>query len=93
MDVGLGLGGVVVASLTQVLPKITNSNYHVVTDNFFTTLWLIRYLKEKGICGTGTVRVNRMEDAPSKLTVDVDKSKRGTSDVVFGKLFITFVFL
>ena len=28
-----------------------------------------------------------MEDAPSKLTVDVDKSKRGTSDVVFGKLF------
>ena len=41
----------------------------------------------------GTVRVNRMEDAPSKLTVDVDKSKRGTSDVVFGKLFITFVFL
>ena len=37
MDVGLGLGGVVVASLTQVLPKIANTNYHVVTDNFFTT--------------------------------------------------------
>ena len=38
MDVGLGLGGVVVASLTQVLQKITNSNYQVVTDKFFTTL-------------------------------------------------------
>ena len=34
-----------------------------------------------------------MEDASTKFTVDVDKSQRGTSDVVVGKLFITFVFL
>ena len=34
-----------------------------------------------------------MEDAPSKSTVDVNKSQRGTSDVVVGKLFITLLFL
>ena len=40
-----------------------------------------------------SVRGNRMEDAPSKFTVDVDKNQRGKSDVVFGTLFITLVFL
>ena len=93
MDVGLGLGGAVVPSLTQVLPKIGDSNYHVVTNNFFTIPSLLRYLEEKEICETGTVMANRMEDAPSKFTVDVDKSQRGTSDVVVGKIFITRVFL
>ena len=93
MGVGLGLGGAVVASLMQVLPKIADSNYDVVTDNFFTSPSLLRYLKEKEICGTRTVRTNRMEDALSKFTVDVNKSQRGTSDVVVGKLFITLVLL
>ena len=34
-----------------------------------------------------------MEDELSKFTVDVNKSQRGTSDVVVGKLFITLVLL
>ena len=34
IDVGLGLGGAIVASLTQVLPKI--ADYYVVTNNFFS---------------------------------------------------------
>ena len=93
MGVGLGLGGAVVASLMQVLPKIADSNYDVVTNNFFTSPSLLRYLKEKEICGMGTVRANRMGDVPCKFTVVVDKSQRGTSDVVVGKLFITLVFL
>ena len=76
-----------------MLPKIADSNCHVATDNFFTSSSLLRYLKEKETFGTGTVRANRMEDAPSKSTVDVDKSQRGTSDVVVGKLFITRLFL
>ena len=38
VDVGLGLGGAVVASLMQVLPKIADSNYHVVTDIFSQVL-------------------------------------------------------
>ena len=77
----------------QVLPKIADSNYDVVTNNFFTSPSLLRYLKEKEICGMGTVRANRMGDVPGKFTVVVDKSQRGTSDVVVGKLFMTLVFL
>ena len=92
-DIGLGQGGGVVASLTQVLGIIADSNYHVVTDHFFTSPSLLRYLKEKEICGMGTVRANRMGDVPGKFTVVVDKSQRGTSDVVVGKLFMTLVFL
>ena len=92
-DVGLGQGGGVVASLTQVLRIIADSNYHAVTDHFFTSPPLLRYLKEKEICGTRAVRTNRMEDALSKFTVDVNKSQRGTSDVVVGKLFSTLVLL
>ena len=65
MDVWLGLEGAVVASLTQLLPEIEDSNYHIVTDNFLTSPSLLRYLKEKEICGTWIVRANRMEDAPS----------------------------
>ena len=81
MDADLGLGGLVVAFLTQVLPKVKDSNYHIVTDNFFTSPLLLRY-KENKISGTGTVRANRMEDTPTKCTVEVDKSKRGKPDVV-----------
>ena len=76
-----------------MLPKIADSNCHDVTDNFFTSSSLLRYLKEKETCRTGRVRANRMEDAPSKSTVDVNKSQRGTSDVVVDKLFITLLFL
>ena len=50
MDVGFGLGGAVIASLTQLLQNIADSNCHVVTDNFFTSPSLLRYLKEKNIC-------------------------------------------
>ena len=92
MGVGLGLGGAAVASLMQVLPKIADPNYDVVTDNFFTSPSLLRYLKEKEICGMGTVRANRMGDVSGKFTVVVDKRQRGTSDVVVGKLSITLVF-
>ena len=92
MGVGLGLGGAVVASQMQVLPKIADSNYDVVTDNFFTSPSLLRYLKEKEICGMGTVRAYRMGDVSGKFTVVVDKRQRGTSDVVVGKLSITLVF-
>ena len=82
MDAGLGLGGVVVASLPQVLPKIADSNYHVVTDNLSMLSFITQISERMG-------KVN----APRKFTVDLDKSQGGTSDVVVGKLFITLVFL
>ena len=76
-----------------MLPKIADLSYHAITDNFFTSPSLLRYLKEKEICGTGAVWGNRMDDAPRKFTMDVDKSQWGTSDVVVGKIFITLVVL
>lgn len=81
-DIGLGLGASVVAHLTESLPEVINSHYHVVTDNFFTSPKLLRYLKSKGIAATGTVRVNRMENAPLKDMKVVQALKRGSSDVV-----------
>ena len=81
-DIGLGLGASVVAHLAESLPEVTNSNYHVVMDNFFTSPKLLRYLKSKGIAATGTVRVNRMENAPLKDMKLMQKEKRGSSDVV-----------
>ena len=58
----LASGGVVVWFLMQVWPKVKDSNYYVVTDNFFTTPLLLRPKEEK-ISGVGNVRANRMEDA------------------------------
>jgi len=83
-DIGLGLGGSVVARLVETLPsqKESGSNYHVVMDNFFTAPKLLRCLREKSIAASGTVRVNRMESPPLKSMEEIDKSPRGTSDVV-----------
>ena len=60
----IGLGGLVVMSLMPKLPKVPNSNYHVVMGNFFTSPSLLRLLKGNGIAATGTVRVNRTKNAP-----------------------------
>ena len=51
-------------------------------DNFFTSPELLRYLSSKGIAATGTVRANRMENAPLQDIAKMAKEKRGTSDVV-----------
>ena len=63
-DSNLGLGGSVVATLAEKLPSQVGSNYHIIMDNFFTGLNLLRILKAKGIAATGTVRINRVENAP-----------------------------
>ena len=81
-DTGLGLGASVVAHLVESLPDVGQSNYHVVMDNFFTSPKLLRHLQSKGVAATGTVRFNRMENAPLKDMKLLQKEKRGTSDVV-----------
>ena len=37
-----------------------------------------------GVAATGTVRVNRIENAPLRDRVKMNKQKRGSSDVVTG---------
>ena len=64
------------------LPTVPNSNYHVVMDNFFTSLSLLRLLKGNGMAATGTVRANRTENAPLQAVDDMKKMARGNSDVV-----------
>ena len=44
-DPDLGLGGSVVDKLTDSLPKHAGWNYHVITNNFFTSPQLLRSLR------------------------------------------------
>ena len=78
----IGLGGSVVMNLMSKLPTVPNSNYHVVTDNFFISPSLLRLLKGNGIAATGTVRANRTENAPSQAVDGMKKEARGISGVV-----------
>ena len=61
----LGLGWSVVSKLVAVLPK-NYAPYHIITDNFFTSLPLFRHLKQNNVYSTGTIRSNRLESAPLK---------------------------
>ena len=58
------------------------SNYHIITDIFFTSSQLLRSLREKGIAATGTIRLNRVENAPLKPVKEMEKLERGSADVV-----------
>ena len=84
-DSNLGLGGSVVATLAEKLPSQVGSNYHIIMDNFFTSPNLLRILKAKGIAATGTVRINRVENAPLRPIKEMEKLERGASDVVTDK--------
>ena len=64
------------------MPKHAGSNYHIITDNFFTSPQLLRSLREEGIAATGTVRLNRVENVPLKLVKEMEKLERGSADVV-----------
>ena len=83
-NIGLGLGVSVVAKLVSKLPMIQTSNYHILIDNYFTSAVLMRHLSTMGIAATGTVRTNRMENAPLRDMVKMNKEKSGSSDVVSG---------
>ena len=81
-DSNLGLGGSVVTTLSEKVPSQVGSNYHIIMDNFFTSLNLLRIRKAKGIAATGTVRINRLEYAPLRPIKEMEKLERGASDVV-----------
>ena len=84
-DSNLGLGGSVVATLAEKLPSQVGSNYHIIMDNFFTSPNLLRILKAKGIAATGTVRINRVENAPLRPIKEMEKLERGASEDVTNK--------
>ena len=63
------------------MPKHARSNYHIITDNFFTSPQLLHSLREKGIAATGTVRLNRVKNAPLKPVKEMEKLERGSANV------------
>lgn len=81
-DKSLGLGGSVVSSLCDALPKRDGCIYHIVFDNFFTSLTLLKDLRSKGLNATGTLRQNRAMSAPLKEVKVMEKEQRGSFDVV-----------
>ena len=72
----LGLGASAVAHLVNTLPNVGDSNYHIVINV------LLRHLSLKQITATGTVRTNRMENAPLHDLGKMANKSRGTSDIV-----------
>ena len=62
-NIGLDLATSAVANLVSKLPVMQISNYHIVTDIYFTSLALLRHLSAMGVPATGTVRANRIENA------------------------------
>ena len=51
-------------------------------DNYFTSPALLRHLSAIGVAATGTVRANRMDNAPLRDMVKMNKEKYGSSDVI-----------
>ena len=49
-DPDLGLGGSVVDKLMDSLPKHEGSNYHIITDNFFTKSSITTFLERERDC-------------------------------------------
>ena len=82
IDPALGLGGTVVDTLVSCLSDQDGCRYHIVTNNFFTSVRLLKHLKEKNVLATGTLRANRTEEAPLPDIKEMEKKPRGTYKVV-----------
>ena len=50
IDPALGLGGTVVDKLVSCFPDQDGSWYHIVTDNFFTSVRLLKHFRKKCTC-------------------------------------------
>lgn len=69
-DVVLG-GSVILAYANQIINN-QPAPYHLVFDNFFTSVTLLEKLKSIKICATGTIRSNRVMKCP----IDFEKMKK-----------------
>ncbi|GBM23837.1 PiggyBac transposable element-derived protein 3, partial [Araneus ventricosus] len=73
---GLGQGpDVVLGLMNKVHAREGN---HVVMDNLFTSIPLLNELSKKGFAGTGTIRENRLENAPLPPKKSMKKTSKGT---------------
>ena len=82
-DIGLEVGGAVVAHLLKCIPsqQDNGSIHHVVMDNFFVSSALLCRLQKQSIAAIGSVRLCRMGNSSVKSVKKVEKSQRSTSVV------------
>lgn len=80
----LGVGGSVVADFAKILPEGTRFNFFF--DNFFTSVKLLCHLNKSNCTGTGTVRNNRIENAPLTDVKVFNKFTRGSHVQMTDKL-------
>ena len=69
--------GSVVIDLISKLQEETGNSYHLTFDNLFTSYNLVDYLTSNGIARIGTLRSDRLGDAPLKSVKEMEKLKRG----------------
>ncbi|KAH7940813.1 hypothetical protein HPB49_006130 [Dermacentor silvarum] len=74
----LGLGGSVVMRLVEHAPH--GHNIRVYMDNYFSSVPLLRELKELGILASGTIRSNRLLGCPLKSDKELKQTGRGSYD-------------
>lgn len=74
-QIDVGLGGSVILAYAQQLINHRPAPYHLVFDNFFTSVTLLEKLKSINIFGTGTIRSNRVMKCP----IDFAKIKKQPS--------------
>ncbi|XP_053376586.1 piggyBac transposable element-derived protein 2-like [Mercenaria mercenaria] len=73
----LGVGGDVVMKLVSTLPE--KKKYKIFTDNYFTSVSLVKALKEKQILFVGTIRQNRLK-CDLKSEKELKQNGRGSVD-------------
>jgi len=74
-DPALLMGGNVVMRLLTELPK--QQNYKVFFDNFFSSIALMKHLKENGFLSVATLRKDRMKGAAKQMEKESQLKKRG----------------
>ncbi|KAM7291292.1 piggyBac transposable element-derived protein 3 [Ixodes scapularis] len=74
----LGLGGSIVMRLVEHMPKF--GNFKCYFDNYFTSVPLLRELKEVGIWAVGTIRANRLQGCVLKPEKELRREGRGSLD-------------
>lgn len=75
----LGATGNIVRNLCLSLPS--DSGCKVFFDNYYTTLELVIYLRDKmKLHSCGTIRANRLKQCPLRTTKELQKIGRGATD-------------
>ncbi|CAH1976957.1 unnamed protein product [Acanthoscelides obtectus] len=78
-DLGVG-AGVVLEHSDALRRKWPNETFHLVFDNFFTSLPLMVLLTEKNFFATGTARENRLQGVQFRDSKIMKRKKRASYD-------------